>query len=191
MPEKLRGGYAMTDAQSWANDIGTEIASGKYKTLAAGWLKSMTLSDYTSTAMVWATDANAFVCTQVMPNGYTTLETGDLDGAYYTSNTATIDLQIAKGMPHSISVTNTNSVIAGYRLAAWLNLMNDGVVTKREAGPEAEAEAEILYDPFTGEDMQADGGALYNRFLADQNSEARQARRVWEAVHGPGCGHAH
>jgi hypothetical protein len=98
MPEKLRGGYAMADAQSWANDIGTEIATGKYKTLAAGWLKSMTLSDYTSTAMVWATDSNAYVCTQVMPNGYTTLETGDLDGAYYTSNTPTIDLQIAKGM---------------------------------------------------------------------------------------------
>jgi len=87
----------MTDAQSWANDITTEIGTGAYKTLAAGWLKGMTLSDYTSSAMVWATDSNAYVCTQVMPNGYTTLETGDLSGAYYTSNTGTIDLQIAKG----------------------------------------------------------------------------------------------
>jgi hypothetical protein len=69
--------------------------------------------------------------------------------------------------------------------------MNDGTVTKREAEPAAEAEAEPFYDPFTGEDLQAEPGTLYNRFLADVNSEARQARRIWEAVHGPGCGHAH
>jgi len=64
--------------------------------------------------------------------------------------------------------------------------MNDGIVTKRDASPEAEAS----YDPWTGQDIDANE-MMWNRFLADENSAARQARRVWEAVHGPGCGHAH
>lgn len=46
-----------------------------------------------------------------MPNGYEVLETGDLSTTYYKSAISTIDLQLAK---------------AGYRLAAWLNLIVTG-----------------------------------------------------------------
>lgn len=69
--------------------------------------------------MKWASDANAFVCTVVMPDGVAALQTGDLYPTYYNSVIGTIELQIAKG---------------GYRLANWLNLIaaaSDGPIESR------------------------------------------------------------
>ena len=61
--------------------------------------------------MVWASDSNAYVCTAVMPNGVDATETVDLSGDYYTTVLPVVKLQFAK---------------AGYRLAAWLNLIATG-----------------------------------------------------------------
>jgi len=71
----------------------------------------MTLSSPESSALVWAKDSNAYVCSTVMPDGYTVLEDEDLSGAYYKKAIPVIELQLAK---------------AGYRLAAWLNLIATG-----------------------------------------------------------------
>ena len=84
----------------------TMINTGIYKSLAAGWVSDLSLDASKKTAMVWATDSNAKVCTVVMPDGVTTLESGDLDGSYYTGALPTVKLQLAK---------------AGYRLAKWLD----------------------------------------------------------------------
>jgi S1/P1 Nuclease len=71
----------------------------------------MDITDAVSSAMVWASDSNAYVCTEVMPNGVAATESVDLSGAYYTAVLPTVKLQFAK---------------AGYRLAAWLNLIATG-----------------------------------------------------------------
>lgn len=87
----------------------TMINTGIYKSLAAGWVSDLSIATSAkqkATALVWANDSNAKVCTVVMPNGVTTLESGDLDGSYYTSALPTVKLQLAKG---------------GYRLAKWLD----------------------------------------------------------------------
>ena len=108
MPEKLIGGYSMADAEKWAAILSTAIKSGIYKSQAASWLEGIDLSDPVSTALVWASEANAFVCTTVIPDGVTALENQELSGDYYTRAVPVIQLQVAK---------------AGYRLARWLDLI--------------------------------------------------------------------
>ena len=63
--------------------------------------------------MVWATQANAEVCTTVLKGGVGAVEMTDLSGAYYTAALPVIQLQFAR---------------AGYRLAGWLNLIATGEV---------------------------------------------------------------
>lgn len=117
MPETLVGGYALTDAQSWAASLVAEIDDGNYTAAAADWIAGDSLDAVQDTAMSWASDANAYVCTVVMPNGAAALTAlDDLYPDYYDSAIPTIELQIAKG---------------GYRLANWLNLIYDGEVKKR------------------------------------------------------------
>ncbi|KAF3771398.1 putative nuclease S1 precursor [Cryphonectria parasitica EP155] len=120
MPETLVGGYALTDAKSWATDLIKEIDSGDYKALAADWISGDDTSEVIDTATTWASDANAYVCTVVMPNGAAALEdASDLYPTYYDSVIPTIELQIAKG---------------GYRLGNWLNLIYTNDLKKRENG---------------------------------------------------------
>jgi len=66
IPEKLVGGGALSDAKSWASDLIDEIESGSYKSKAASWIAGDSLSDVKKTAMKWASDANAFVCSVVI-----------------------------------------------------------------------------------------------------------------------------
>lgn len=106
MPEQLRGGYNLTDAKDWAENLTAEIEDGKFKGRADSWLEGLDIKDAKASALVWARDANAYVCSVVLPNGANPLETGDLYPEYYNSAIETIELQIAKG---------------GYRLAAWLD----------------------------------------------------------------------
>ncbi|KAG4263745.1 hypothetical protein FPRO03_09021 [Fusarium proliferatum] len=116
MPEKLIGGHALTDAQSWANTLISDIVSGSYKSKAASWIADSDVTDPIASATAWASDANAFVCTVVMPNGAAALQTGDLYPTYYNSVIPTIELQIAKG---------------GYRLAHWLNSIYSAKIATR------------------------------------------------------------
>ncbi|KAJ5175679.1 uncharacterized protein N7482_001556 [Penicillium canariense] len=119
MPEVLIGGSSLSDAQSWANTLINEIESGSYKSQAASWIQGDTISDVVTSATRWASDANAFVCSVVMPNGASALESAsDLYPDYYNSAIGTIELQIAKG---------------GYRLGNWLNMVyNSEIVAKRD-----------------------------------------------------------
>jgi hypothetical protein len=116
MPEKLVGGDSLADAESWAKTLIGEITSGTYASEAASWIKGDTISDAVTSATRWASDANTFVCTVVMPEGAAALQTGDLYPTYYNSAIGTIELQIAKG---------------GYRLANWLNLIYSTKIAKR------------------------------------------------------------
>lgn len=111
MPEKLIGGYSLEDARSWSQDLVSEIVSGKYANASRGWLSGMDFSDPIGSAMVWARDANSYVCTAVVPEGQEAVEGKELEGTYYDEAIPVIQLQIAK---------------AGYRLAAWLDLIVQG-----------------------------------------------------------------
>ncbi|RFU29485.1 hypothetical protein B7463_g6852, partial [Scytalidium lignicola] len=108
MPEKLVGGYSFADAHSWAANLTKEIKTGTYKSQAASWLDGINLEDPVATALTWAEEANAYVCTTVMPDGETSIEGQELSGSYYESCIPVIELQIAR---------------AGYRLASWLALI--------------------------------------------------------------------
>ncbi|KAH8805135.1 S1/P1 nuclease-domain-containing protein [Xylogone sp. PMI_703] len=108
IPEKLVGGSSLADAQSWANTLISDITSGSYKSQAAGWIAGDSITNVVTTATRWASDANALVCTVVMPNGAAALQKGDLYPTYYNSVIGTVELQIAKG---------------GYRLGNWLNMI--------------------------------------------------------------------
>ncbi|KAJ7726275.1 S1/P1 nuclease-domain-containing protein [Mycena maculata] len=118
IPEELIGGATLADAQSWANTLIKDIDSGTYKSVAASWIDGDDVSDVVTTATRWASDANAFVCSVVMPNGAAALTAEkDLYPGYYNDVVPTIELQISK---------------AGYRLANWLNMIyTSEIATKR------------------------------------------------------------
>ncbi|KID78494.1 Nuclease PA3 [Metarhizium brunneum] len=119
IPEKLVGGGALTNAQSWASDLIQQIASGSYQSQAADWIRGDDVGDAIATATRWASEANTFVCSVVMPNGSAALQQGDLYPKYYDAVIDTVELQIAKG---------------GYRLGNWLNNIYKSTVAKRDVG---------------------------------------------------------
>ncbi|KAI1776890.1 nuclease S1 precursor [Hypoxylon cercidicola] len=109
IPESISGGSSLSSARSWANDLITEITSGSYRSQAAGWVSGLSVasaSAQTSTALRWATESNAYVCSTVLSGGVSAVENRDLSGAYTTTAQPVVDLQIAK---------------QGYRLARWLD----------------------------------------------------------------------
>ncbi|KAK3051868.1 hypothetical protein LTR53_020517, partial [Teratosphaeriaceae sp. CCFEE 6253] len=69
MPEALRGGYTLADAAAWAENLTLEIDSGVYEAEKASWVSSLDVTDAKATALSWAQDANAFVCSVVLPSG--------------------------------------------------------------------------------------------------------------------------
>lgn len=97
IPEKLVGGYSMSDAEAWTKNLTKALDSGVYADQKSSWLSGMSLNDSVSSSMVWARDANTFVCSKVMPDGVSAVEKGDLADAYYDSVVDTVELQIAKG----------------------------------------------------------------------------------------------
>jgi len=111
MLEQYIGGDTISYALTWSKTLTTAIKTGTYKSDASSWLTGIDIDDAQSSAMVWASDANAYVCSTVMPDGYTVLEKEDLSTTYYKTAIPVIELQLAK---------------AGYRLAAWLNLIATG-----------------------------------------------------------------
>lgn len=158
MPEQLVGGYSMSNAQTWATNLTTGINSGVYASDSSSWLTGIDISDVVSTGMVWATDSNSFVCTVVIPNGVDAVQDQELDGDYYDSTISTIELQIAK---------------AGYRLAAWLNLIATG---ETGLGSSNKVKKNTVPKPFIPPAS------------TDEYSKAKLARAAW----GYGCGgHAH
>ena len=96
MPEKLVGGYSLADAQRWASSLSDSITNGEYQSQAASWLNGIDINDPVSSAMIWASEANVYVCSTVMPNGGDALEDQELGGDYYTTAIPVIQLQIAR-----------------------------------------------------------------------------------------------
>lgn len=94
--EKLVGGYSMDDAQKWATSLSEAIQSGPYKSQAASWLRGMVLDDPVSSTMIWAKEANTYVCSTVMPEGPAALAGQELDGDYYDAAVPVVQLQIAR-----------------------------------------------------------------------------------------------
>ncbi|THW54972.1 nuclease s1 [Aureobasidium pullulans] len=118
IPEKFVGGYSLSDAKAWAQTLNTATKSGIYASQVASWTKGLDVTDPVTTALDWASEANAYVCSTVMPNGQAAVEDVDLGGAYYASAISVVELQIAR---------------AGVRLAAYLDAIakNQKVLTKR------------------------------------------------------------
>lgn len=114
MPELFVGGYALTDAQAWAKNLTADIKTGIYKANATSWTTGIDITDPKASSMIWAADTNAFVCSTVMPDGVTAVEKVDLSGDYYKEAMPIIQGQIAT---------------AGYRLAAWLDLIATGTTS--------------------------------------------------------------
>ena len=106
MAEELVGGYSLSDARDWATDLSAEIDNGAFAAEADSWLDGLDIDDALNSALGWGSDANQYVCSVVIPDGQSAVESGDLYPDYYNSAIDTIELQVAKG---------------GYRLAAWLD----------------------------------------------------------------------
>jgi len=111
MITRLTGGTTLADAKTWATTLTADIKTGTYKSSASSWLDEIDITDPVSTGLVWATQSNAYVCSDVLAPGVKTVESEDLSGSYYTSAVPIIEEQIAR---------------AGYRLAAWLDLIATG-----------------------------------------------------------------
>ena len=96
IPEKLVGGYTLFDATRWAQNLTEAILTGAYKNEAKEWLSGVTLDDPITSALGWAQEANAYVCTNVLPEGVEGLEGKDLSEGYYEEALPVINLLVAK-----------------------------------------------------------------------------------------------
>ena len=105
--ERLAGG---ANAEEWAQNYTKAIASNDFGD-ASAWTKNISISDSEGTALGWASDANSYVCSDVLAGGVDAVEKGDLSGAYFDAHGEVARLQIAK---------------AGYRLAKYLDLIAGG-----------------------------------------------------------------
>jgi len=175
IPEMLIGGATLADAQTWADTLIKDIDSGTYESVKASWIAGDDIDDVITTATAWASDANAFVCSVVMPNGAAALTAmKDLYPTYYDSVLPTIELQIAK---------------AGYRLANWLDLIyTTEVATKRDIIDESELAkrgGSRMASRKVVDESELDGRS----FLPPPRSLSRA--KMARAAVGYGCNHQH
>ena len=114
IPQTIAGGSTLATAKSYATTLTAAINTGAYASQKSSWTSgTFTTSDVIGSATGWAKDANAYVCSTVLPGGISSVENQELgpSGPYYDSVTPTVNVLIAR---------------AGYRLAAWLNLVATG-----------------------------------------------------------------
>jgi S1/P1 Nuclease len=111
MPQKCAGGSTITTAETWATKLTTAIKTGTYSSVAHSWTTGISITDPVGTTMAWVQEANSYVCSNVLKKGISYLESTDLSSAYYTAAVPVFEEQIAR---------------AGYRLAAWLDLIATG-----------------------------------------------------------------
>lgn len=108
------GTASIEHAKTFSTKLVKAINSGAYKSKKAGWLNGIDLSSQSSiqdSAMTFASDANSYVCTVVMPDGVDSVQGQDLSGDYTNGALPTVEELLSR---------------AGYRLAAWLNLIVTG-----------------------------------------------------------------
>ncbi|KAI0469495.1 nuclease S1 precursor [Xylaria cf. heliscus] len=109
IPESISGGSSLATAKTWATTLTTAINTGEYKSQASSWLTGLSVATAASrqaTALQWASEANAYVCSTVLSGGLSAVEDKELSGAYTTTASPVVKLQIAK---------------QGYRLAKYLD----------------------------------------------------------------------
>jgi hypothetical protein len=126
MPEKLIGGYALADAEKWALTLSTAIKTGEYKSQATSWLNGIDIKDPVSTTMIWAQEANRYICSTVMPQGAKALNGTELAGEYYKTAVPVIELQVARAGYRCVWLIFDflpNFLLIIHRLATWLNLI--------------------------------------------------------------------
>ena len=97
-------------AEDFAKNLTAAIKAGDYSWDTSTWFTG-SVNDTKTTAMTWATEANGYVCSDVLAAGVDAVEEGDLSKTYYTAHYDVARIQIAR---------------AGYRLGAWLNLIYAG-----------------------------------------------------------------
>lgn len=115
--EKLRGirrgGKPYQDAKLWAADLAAEIRDGgRFAGDRDGWIAGLDVSDPIGSSLVWASESNAYVCTTVLPDGVDGVLDQDLSRDYYEKAAPVVEVQIAR---------------AGYRMAAWLDLIANAI----------------------------------------------------------------
>ncbi|KAH0844599.1 Nuclease S1 [Fonsecaea pedrosoi] len=99
------------DAEAFGKNLTAAIKAGDYGWDASTWLDGISLNDTHTTAMSWASEANGYVCTDVLAPGVDAVEQGDLSSTYYKAHYDVARIQLAR---------------AGYRLGAWLDLIYTG-----------------------------------------------------------------
>jgi hypothetical protein len=162
IPQKAVGNFTQANALAWARNLTAEIKTGQYKKESKSWTKGIDADDAIDTSMIWAREANAYVCSTVLPNGPDAVFGKELSGAYYETAIPVVTEQIAK---------------AGLRLAAWL----DAIVKEAEKGGNGHGNGHGY----------GKGGKWGKREveLEPWMQEARQARR--DFGEGCGCGEEH
>lgn len=120
IPQKLFGGnYSLPNAQSWAANLTSEIKTGVYKKESKSWLKGLDVKKPIKSTMLWAIDANKYVCSTVIPDGPEAVRFQEISGSYYESAAPVVKKQLAK---------------AGVRLAAWLDAIVEKANKKSHEG---------------------------------------------------------
>lgn len=133
IPQKLIGNFTLANAERWAKSLTSEIKRGAYKKESRSWEKGIKPRKPVDTAMLWATDSNAFVCSTVIPSGPEVVRNQEISGAYYDSAIPVVQKQIAK---------------AGFRLAKWLDAVVENAgkgVIKGEDGRYGLGKREVVY----------------------------------------------
>ncbi|KAG6367566.1 hypothetical protein INS49_001759 [Diaporthe citri] len=96
------------EAQEWADELTSKIRNGELKEQSKTWLDGVDFAEPIKTALGWAREGNAYVCSHVLPEGPAAIVGQELGGEYYEKAAPVIELQVAR---------------AGFRLAAWLDLI--------------------------------------------------------------------
>jgi hypothetical protein len=63
--EQLIGGSKrrpFVNAKRWADELAEEIQRGKFSAQREGWLKGLDFANVNATALLWAQEGNAYVC---------------------------------------------------------------------------------------------------------------------------------
>lgn len=108
MPTKLAGQFTPENVKAWTKKIVKELEFGQFRHHKWDWASCTDIDAGAACPLVWAREANSFVCSYVLKTDPTGKEAS---GAYYEGAAPIIEMQIAKG---------------GVRLAAWLNTIFAG-----------------------------------------------------------------
>lgn len=120
----------LTYATSWSKTLVKAINTGTYKSQAASWISCSSVKTAEMCALAWATDSNAFICSEVLAGGISSVEDKELSGAYFTKSSPIVSEQIAKGKSgHFLGRSEcewmlTSVLLGGYRLGDWLNKLH-------------------------------------------------------------------